>query len=142
ERLWIRVLLRGGRSLGPVAMDSSLTDLEQKKFGTRAELLDELRRRRNDTDNEATMTGSVALSTEIDKSEIIGFEFSRAFRPLDYQIHPDTISELLKALEEEGKSPNLVSILFGGVWDVARGVHLSPSELEGLLGGPLVHGFP
>jgi hypothetical protein len=141
ERLWVRVLLRGGRSLGPVAMDSSLTDLEQKKFGTRAELMDELRRRRADVDNEATFSGSIALSAEIDKSEIVGFEISRAFRPLDYQIHPDTLAEVLKALEEEGKSPDLFKLLFGGIQDVATGVHLSPSQLEGQLGGPLVHNF-
>jgi hypothetical protein len=141
ERLSVRVLLRGGRSLGPVAMDSSMTDLEQKKFGTRAELMDELRRRRDDQLNEATFTGSVALGAEIDESEIVGFELTRAFRPLDYQIHPDTLAEVMKALEEEGKSPDLFKLLFGGISDVATGVHLSPSQLEGLLGGPSVHDF-
>ena len=137
ERLWVRTLLRGQRSLQPVPLDSSLTDLTPKEFGTRAELLEELRRRRADTDNEATMTGSVAIPAAVDKSEIVGFEISRAFRTLDYQVDPEKNPsyQLVKA----------VSQLFGGFEDelreLSRGVHLPPGELEGLLGGPLVHDF-
>lgn len=140
ERLWVRVLLRGGRSLGPIAM-SSPTGLEQKKFGTRAELLGELRRRRDDKANPTKVTGPFTLPEAIDKSEIIGFEISRGFRPLDYQIHPDTIAELVEALKEEGRTPDPFQIVSGLIADVALGVHLSPSELEGLLGGPLVNAF-
>ena len=137
ERLWIRTLLRGQRSLAPVPLDGSLTDLTPKEFGTRAELLEELRRRRADTDNEVTMTGSVGIPAAVDKSEIVGFEISRAFRTLDYQVDPEKNPsfQLVKA----------VSQLFGGFQDelreLSRGVRLSPGELEGLLGGPLVHEF-
>jgi hypothetical protein len=137
ERVWVRVLLRGQRSLRPIPMDSSLSDLTPKQFGTRAELLDELRRRRADTDHEATMTGSVAIPETVDKSEIIGFEISRAFRTLDYQIDPEKNPsyQLIKALSQ----------FFPGFQDelreLSQGVHIAPGELEGLLGGPLVHGF-
>lgn len=137
ERLWVRVLLRGQRSLPAVPLDSSLTDLTPKQFGTRAELLDELRRRRADTDDEATMTGTVAIPETVDKSEIVGFELSRAFRTLDYQIDPEKNPsyQLIKALSQ----------FFPGFQDelreLSQGVHLGPGDLEGLLGGPLVHDF-
>ena len=83
------------------------------------------------------MTGSVAIPAAVDKSEIVGFEISRAFRTLDYQVDPEKNPsyQLVKA----------VSQLFGGFQDelreLSRGVHLSPGELEGLLGGPLVRDF-
>ena len=135
ERLWIRTLLRGQRSLAPVPLDGSLTDLTPKAFGTRAELLDELRRLR--AESEVSMTGSVAIPAAVDKSEIVGFEISRAFRALAYQIDPEKNPsfQLVKAASQ----------LFGGFQDelreLSRGVHLAPGELEGLLGGPLVRDF-
>lgn len=135
ERVRVRVLLRGQRSLGPVPLDGSITDLPAKQFGTRAELLDDLRRRR--ASSEVVMTGSLGIPETVDKSEIVGFEISRSFHPLDYQIDPEKNPsyQLVKA----------VSQLFGGFQDelreLSRGVHLSPAELEGLLGGPLVDSF-
>lgn len=137
ERLWVRVLLRGQRSLPPVPLDNSLTELTPKQFGTRAELQDDLRRRRADTLDEAPMTGAVGIPETVDKSEIVGFEISRAFRTLDYQIDPEKNPsyQLIKALSQ----------FFPGFQDelreLSQGVHLRPGELEGLLGGPLVHGF-
>jgi hypothetical protein len=141
ERLWVRVLLRGGRSLGPVPMDSSLSDLAPKEFGTRAALIEKLRELR--ANSESTMTGNLALAAEIDKSEIVGFEIARAFRPLDYQLDPDKapFSALAEAFKSDSGGRSFLDIVQGHVREVASGVHLSPAELEGLLGGPLVHTF-
>ena len=46
------------------------------------------------------MTGSLALPADIDRSEVIGFELTRSFRQLDYQIDPEKnpTYQLLKAL--------------------------------------------
>jgi hypothetical protein len=140
ERLWVRVLLRGDRSLGPVPLDSSLADIPQKQFGTSAEVLDELRRRRADTDNEATMTGAITLPATVDKSEIVGFELSRSFRTLDYQIDPEK-NPTYKLLESLSATFPFGNIFDAQLRELARGVHLMPAELEGLLGGPLVHNF-
>lgn len=135
ERVWVNIILRGGRRLGPAALDSPLTVITAGVFGTRAELIEELKRRRDDASGETTMTGSIAIPEALDKSEIIGFEIARAFRPLDYQLDPskNPTYQALKALEGFGIRLNLS--------DFEAAVHLGPAELEQLLGGPFARDF-
>ena len=132
ERVWVSARLRSGGALGPVALDGQLTDLTQQAFESRTALLDELKRRR--ASDEVNMTGALAVPTDLDPSEIVGFQISRSFRTLDYQIKFQI--DLFEAIQKVmGGSP------FGLASDAVEGIRLSPGELEGLLGGPIVHGF-
>lgn len=130
ERLWAHVLVRGGRRIGPVYLDSPLTVFAPNTFGTRAELLAELKRLRAEG-AEVQMTGSITIPEAIDKSEVIGFEIRRAFDTLDAQLDPAKNPQYnaLKGLE---KFFNFDLSVFESA------VRLSPAELERELGGPLV----
>lgn len=130
ERLWAHVLVRGGRRIGPVHLDSPLTVFPPNTFGTRAELLAELKRLRTQG-AEVQMTGSITIPEAIDKSEVIGFEIRRAFDTLDAQLDPAKNPQYnaLKGLE---KFFNVDLSVFESA------VRLSPAELERELGGPLV----
>lgn len=130
ERVWVTTRLRGGGSLGPVLLDGALTDIPQSEFTNRAGLIDELKRQRSSTD--VAITGTVALPQNLDPSEIVGFELTRSFRTLDYQLKVDA-----SILELFGK----FGMLGGFSVDVVDGIRLTPGELEGLLGGPMVHNF-
>ena len=131
ERLWVQVLVRGGRRIGPVYLDSPLTVFAPNAFGTRAEVLAELKRLRTEGP-EVQMTGSIAIPEAIDPSEVIGFEIRRAFNTLDIQLDPAKNPQYvaLKGLEK---------ILSFDLSVFESAVRLSPSELERELGGPFVH---
>jgi len=130
ERLWVHVLVRGGRRIGPVYLDSPLTVFPPNTFGTRAEVLAELKRLRTEGP-EVQMTGSITIPEAIDRSEVIGFEIRRAFETLDNQLDPAKNPQYLafKGLE---KFLNIDLSVFESA------VRLSPSELERELGGPFV----
>jgi hypothetical protein len=133
ERVWVHVLVRGGRRIGPVYLDSPLTVFPPNTFGTRAEVLAELKRLRTQG-TEVKMTGSVSIPEAIDRSEVIGFEIRRAFDTLDTQLDPAKNPQYL-ALKGLEKFFNLDLSVFESA------VRLSPSELERELGGPPVHEF-
>jgi hypothetical protein len=130
ERLWVHALVRGGRRIGPVYLDSPLTVFPPNTFGTRAELLAELKRLRTEG-AEVQMTGSITIPEAIDRSEVIGFEIRRAFDTLDAQLDPAKNPQYaaLKALE---KFINIDLAVFESA------VRLTPAELERELGGPFV----
>lgn len=133
ERIWVTVRLRNGRQLNPVALDSSLTALPAKTFGTRDEVIEELRKRRGDTSSPTTMTGSVVIPEQLDKSEIVGFTLSRRFDavnlPLDITKNP--MYELFKTLNS--------FVSFGSMLESTA--QISAADLEALLGGPQVRLF-
>jgi hypothetical protein len=134
ERLWIDVLVRGGRQIGPVKLDSPLTAIAPKTFGTPTEFLGELKRRRKEG-AENVMTGSLVIPEAIDKSEIVGFVVRRAFETIDYQLDPtkNPAYQAILALDTLGFKPDLTNI--------ESSVRLTPAELEREIGGPEVHGF-
>jgi hypothetical protein len=135
ERLWIDVLVRGGRQIGPVKLDSPLTAIDAKKFGTRTEFLAELKRIRDDGAAENLMTGSLVIPEAIDKSEIVGFVVRRAFDTIDYQLDPtkNPSYQALATLDKLGFSIDLSTF--------ESSVRLTPAELEREIGGPDVHAF-
>ncbi|HVQ77356.1 MAG TPA: hypothetical protein VMT79_17665, partial [Candidatus Binatia bacterium] len=130
ERLWAHVLVRGGRRIGPVYLDSPLTVFPPNTFGTRAEVLAELKRLRTEG-AEVQMTGSITIPEAIDKSEVIGFEIRRAFDTLDAQLDPAKNPQY-NALKGFEKLFNFDLSVFESA------VRLSPAELERELGGPFV----
>lgn len=135
ERLWVRVLLRGGRQLGPVQLDSPLTAIAAGSFGTRAALLAELKKQRNEG-AEVSMTGAMLMPDAISPSEIVAFEIRRAFDTIDYQLDPKK-NPLYEALNAFDKLP-FINIDISTLESSAR---FAPAELERELGGPVVHGF-
>jgi hypothetical protein len=136
ERVWVHILLRGGRRLGPVQLDSPLTAITARSFGTRADFLAELKRLRTEG-AETAMTGAFIVPETIDRSDIIAFEVRRAFDTVDYQLEPtkNPLLDLFKA------SPSLFPGLFGNLPALEASVRLTPAELERELGGPSVHEF-
>lgn len=130
ERVWVHVLLRGGRRLGPVALDSPLTAIPGGTFGTKADLVAELKRRRES--EETTMTGALTIPESVDRSEIAGFEIQRAFNTVSYQLDPvkNPAYQAIKALTLPGLSIDLK------IFEAS--VQMHPGELEQTLGGPQV----
>jgi hypothetical protein len=135
ERAWVHVLLRGGRRIGPVQLDSPLTVIPSGGFGTRTDFLAELKRLRNEA-AEVTMTGAIALPQTVDPSEVVGFEIRRAFDTIDYQLDPAK-NPLYAALVSLDKLPG-ISIDLSLLESTVR---LTPAELERELGGPFVRNF-
>lgn len=135
ERLWVRVILRGGRQVGPVALDSPLTVIPSGSFGTRTEFLAELKRLRSEG-AEVAMTGSILIPEAVDPSEIVAFEVRRAFNSIEYQLDPKK-NPTYQALEALDKLP-FINI---DISVIESSVRFSPGELEQELGGPFVHDF-
>lgn len=136
ERAWVHVVLRGGRRLGPVMLDSPLTALPAKAFGTRTEFLAELKQRRRALLNLTMMTGSILLPETVDPSEVVALEIRRAFDTIDYQLDPakNPTYAALKAIDNlPGISIDLSMF--------ESSVRLSPQDLERELGGPFVRNF-
>jgi hypothetical protein len=135
EKAWVNVLLRSGRKLGPVMLDSPLTVMAPNQFGTRSEFVGKLKQLRNEG-AETQMTGSLLIPQSVDPSEIVAFEIRRAFDSIDYQLDPT-------------KNPKYIALkpllaLPGFTIDLSvfeSSVQLSPGDLERELGGPTVRNF-
>lgn len=135
EKSWVHVVLRGGRRLGPVMLDSPLTVLPPNQFGTRTEFIGELKRLRNEG-AETNMTGTMLMPQTVDPSEIVAFEIRRSFDTIDYQLDPAK-NPLYAALKALDKLPGIsVSLSM-----FESSVQLTPSDLERDLGGPAVRNF-
>jgi hypothetical protein len=132
ERLWVTTLFRGGRRMGPLALDSPLTAIAAGEFATRDDFIAELKRLR-DEGAEVNMTGSISIPESLDKSEIIGFEIRRAFETVVYQLDPSKNS-LLDALDQ--LAPFNITLP-----PIEVNARLTPAELERELGGPRVRAF-
>jgi hypothetical protein len=135
ERLWVRVQLRGGRQLGPLALDSVLTAIPSGSFGTRTELLSELKRLRSEG-AEVSMTGSLLLPESVDPSEIVAFEIRRSFTTIDFQLDPSQ-NPLYQALQALDNLP-FTDVDLSAFESSAR---FTTAELERELGGPFVRNF-
>lgn len=135
ERLWVRVVLRGGRQLGPVALDSPLTAIASGSFGTRAELLGALKTLRSEG-AEVNMTGALLLPDAVDPSEIVALQIQRAFDTIDYQLDPkkNPLYDIINVLDK-------LSFLKVDLPALESSARLAPAELERELGGPAVRNF-
>lgn len=134
ERVTVHTILRDGRRLRPVQLVSSLASLAQKQFGTRAELLAELERRRAEDDS--VMSGKLLLPQSTDPSDVVAFEITRAFDTLNYQFDLEKIPAYVTLKEFADK----LGINFN-LSQFESSVRLRPAELEEALRGPLVSNF-
>ena len=135
ERLWVHVTLRGGRRIGPVRLDSSLTTIPPKLFGTRTEFIAELKRLRSE-DSLRAMTGSLLVPESVDPSEITAFDIQRRFDTIDYQLDP-VKNPTYQLLKDEG----LLQQFNISLSTFESSVRMTPAELEQELGGPFVQEF-
>ena len=147
EDIYVTVLTRRGTRVGPVRLSGAVPVLPDQfndpthVFATEAELIGELLRRRAPGQN-ITLAANLALPASIAPDDVIGFELSRAFRPLRYQLKPpadDPISKLIA----DGKIDilNAFPFFIARVATQVSGVFRSPNDLENELGGPSIWGF-
>jgi hypothetical protein len=136
ERLSVRVLLRNGRSLGPVALDSPLTAIEARQFGTKDAFLQELKRLRSEAAR-VNMTGSLLIPQSVDPSEIVAFEVRRWFDTIVYELDID--KHPFAGLFGQPATQPFPWPIAGP--PVASSIRLVPSELEREIGGPFVRDF-
>ena len=144
EDVWINAVTATGTRVGPakLAPPSNFTLLENT-YQSQDDLLGALRLQRI---TPTTFSGALALPPTLDRTQIVGFEITRSFRQIDYTLASPAIKNLLQ-----------INGTFGGTaadwlanFFAAQGpalsvppvtVHLSPSQLERELGGPMVFQF-
>jgi hypothetical protein len=150
EDVHVTVLTRRATRLGPVRMNGSIPQLPDNTtdpshvFKSKTELVAELLRRRGaGSGTDYQLTANVTLPDSINPDDVVGFELSRSFRPLKYQLQPPPPTDPLQVLLGGGNlsmSPFL-PILASRVEEAINGVSMSPEELEQEVGGPSIWGF-
>lgn len=142
EDISIAAVTDRGTRVGPVRLSNPLT-LPQDTYATQDDLVAALIATRQDVDSPTMLQGNLALPQSMSRTNIVGFEITRAFRRLDYTLISTEVAEL-----------NTLNALFGSTgsnWinsaiestlgaDTAANqrttVHVTPSTLEDDLGGP------
>jgi hypothetical protein len=121
--------------------------LAQSVFASQDELLASLSGQRQ-SNSPTSLTGSLALPPSLNRSDIIGFEFGRSFRQIDYAlIAPETaLVNTFNGLFPNGDPPFLNAMIQASVGQtpnalVRTTIHITPAELESALGGPFLFNF-
>jgi hypothetical protein len=146
ERIYVSAVTRRGTRIGPVQLTGAVTPLRgqpaadgtidpKAAFTTEAELLAYLRQRRARDD--VTLTGALVLPASLARNDVVGFEISRSWQPIDAVL----ISPALQA----AAALNILGLTAGiSIQPIAvdaqnsSTVYLSPQRLEQELGGPPV----
>lgn len=141
EDIYVRAVTKRGTRLGPVQLTGPVSAVPEvwgdpeQSFPTQDALMAYLRDRR--ANNASTLSGSLAIPCSLARNEIVGFEVSRRFRQLDY----DLVNPHLQAVYVLNK-------IFGTPLPanppdhmIAGTVHLTAKTLEQELGGPFVWHF-
>jgi len=147
EDIYVSVLTRRGTRLGPVRMSGSIPALPDTvsdpshAFKSKTELIGELIKRRG-PDRDITITANITLPSSVNPDDVVGFELSRSFRTLHYQLQPpaaDPIQTLLSG--NLGSNWPFLFMLQDRIETTLNGVTMTPDQLEQELGGPSVWGF-
>jgi hypothetical protein len=150
EDVYVTVLTRRGTRLGPVRMNGAIPQLPDTvtdaahAFKSKTELVGELLRRRGaDTGTDYKLSANITLPSSINPDDVVGFELSRDFRTLKYQLQPPPPTDPLQILLGAGNLAGnpFLSILGTRVDEAVNGVTMAPEELEQELGGPSVYDF-
>ncbi|MDO8105864.1 hypothetical protein Q6348_01475 [Isoptericola sp. b441] len=137
EDVWLRVVTDRGTRIGPVKLTNPAPPPPAETFESKDQLVDWLMNERRNS--AVALSGAVALPPSMNRSNVVGFELSRAFASLSYPLLTQEVATL-KSLEG----------LFGGTsWiDQAlesklsaasarrQTVVLTPADLERAVGGP------
>ncbi|HXJ92408.1 MAG TPA: hypothetical protein VMT20_05955 [Terriglobia bacterium] len=144
EDVWINAVTAMGTRVGPAKLGPPAGfALPENQFQSQDDLLAYLRLLRI---AQTGFTGALALPPTLDRTQIVGFEITRAFRQIDYTLASPPVQNLQQ-----------INGLFGGLagnwlgdFLTAQGpalsappvtVHLIPSQLERELGGPMIFQF-
>lgn len=147
EDIYVTVLTRRGTRLGPVRMNGPVPPLPDTvsdpthAFKSKTELVGELLKRRG-PDNDITITANITLPNSVNPDDVVGFELSRSFRGLTYQLQPPATDPLQTLLNGNLTGNSIFgSMLIDRVDTALNGVTLNPSQMEQELGGPSIWGF-
>jgi hypothetical protein len=148
EDVYVTVLTRRGTRLGPVRLSGTIPLLPDSitdpthAFTSKTQLVAELLKRRA-PDQDIELTAHVTLPSSINPDDVVGFELSRSFRTLKYQLAlpaTDPVQGLISGGNLAGILP--IFPLFAERVDAQLyGVTMGPAELEAELGGPSIWGF-
>jgi hypothetical protein len=146
EDVYITAVTKRNTRVGPVKLTNSAR-IPPEQFSTREELLAWLSSERQGSPAVA-LNASLALPPSLNRSDIVGFEFSRGFRTVDYTLVPPEIAAV-NALHGLFPSAPPAWLNVGpfqlGASDAGgltrHTIHLTPGELESALGGPLLYHF-
>ena len=144
EEVWINAVTTSGTRVGPARLTpSGPFALPDNQFQSQDDLLAYLRFLRIAPTG---FNGALALPPTLDRTQIVGFEITRSFRQIDYTLASPPVQNLQQ-----------INGLVGGIaadwlaqFLTAQGpalsvppvtVHLSPSQLERELGGPMLFQF-
>ncbi|HEX2681905.1 MAG TPA: hypothetical protein VHQ03_11495, partial [Candidatus Dormibacteraeota bacterium] len=148
EDVYITAITKRNTRVGPVKLVNAAT-IPQDKFASREELLAWLRAQRH-SPSPVTLTAGLVLPASLNRSDIVGFEFSRSFRAVDQTLISQEVAAVtaLTGLFGGHEPPTfLTPFIQATVGPTQRAsferttVHIAPSELESTLGGPLLHHF-
>jgi hypothetical protein len=145
EDVYITAVTKRNTRVGPVRLTNA-AQIPANRYSSREELLAALRSDRHA--NMKTLMASLALPASLNRNDVVGFEFSRRFRTIDYTLIAPEIAavNVLQALFPNAPPSWLnVGPLKIGEADAnvltRSTIHLAPSELESELGGPLLRHF-
>lgn len=143
EGVWISAVTATGTRVGPAWLSPpDGFKLPDDQFQTRDDLLAYLRALRF---LQTKFTGALALPPTLDRTQIVGFEITRSFRQIDYTLAPSAVQNLQKINDALGNPADWLANFItaqGATLSVPPvTVHLSPSVLEGELGGPMIFQF-
>lgn len=144
EEVWINAVTGRGTRVGPARLAPPAGfALPENQFQSQDDLLAFLRALRVAPTG---FTGALALPPTLDRTQIVGFEITRSFRQIDYTLASPPVQTLQQ-----------INGFFGGTGSdwlgdflTAQGsalsvppvtVHLTPSQLESELGGPMIFQF-
>lgn len=125
EEIFVTVIGKSGARIGPIKMSkpASIVDLTPEKYGSREELLGHLKDRRLNASS-ATVSVNIPLPDWMGRSDVVRFDISRRFASLSYKLKMPAFD-----------FTNLADIVnFGN----NQTVHLSPTDLEREIGGPVI----
>jgi IPT/TIG domain-containing protein len=141
EDVWVTLLAKGGRRVGPYPMPTSgiagiptyATD-PANAYRSQAELLGALRARRNGAF--ATINRSVVLPDWLPRTDVVGVEISRQFQSLHYHFASSVAGD---ASVMNKIAPGSLSSMIGQIMTNAHPAHdvtFSADRLEQEVGGP------
>lgn len=148
EDVYATVVTRRGSRLGPVRLGGSIPPLPDAtidathQFTSKTQLVAELLKRRAPT-NDITLTANVTLPSSINPDDVVGFELTRRFRTLKYQLAPPA-KDPMELLLSGGSQQNInlfLPLLTVQLDAQVNGVTMGPAELEAELSGPSIWGF-
>lgn len=142
ENVTITAVTSRGTRIGPAFLANPAPPPTPDLYASREELIQSLTSNRQT--GSQTLAGAVAIPPNVSRSDVVGFEIQRFFKPLSYTLASPAMSNL----------HYLQTILPGVDWlnqglqsTFATGntlrttITLNPSELEALVGGPILASF-